>query len=500
MTTADILIIGGGINGVGIAADAAGRGLKVILCEQNDLASATSSASSKMIHGGLRYLENYEFRLVREALKEREILLKKAPHLIAPLRLYMPYLPSLRPYWMIRLGLFFYDHLNLKQSLPKCDSIRFNPASPHEPLKAGIKKGFAYSDAWVDDARLVIANAQHAQTLGANILPRHQVISAHRVNDHWQVEVKNTLNGLISKLSVKAIVNASGPWVDQVLKNVLKLPSQHHVRLVKGSHIVVPKLYQGDQAYILQHTDKRVIFVFPYRRDFSLIGTTDVNYEGSPEKASISPEEIDYLCEVINHYFKKTISAKDYVWSYSGVRPLQSDDHANPSKVTRDYTFEINDQAGQLPVLSVFGGKLTTYRRLAESALEKLAPYFPNMKAPWTANSPLPGGGIDQFEHLHQTLNQRYPWADAILIERLAHAYGTLTDKVLGDAKGYSDLGQHFGGSLYEKEVEYLLEHEWAHTAEDILWRRSKQGLVFSDAQIEALEAWLKQKTHARIA
>ncbi len=333
----DLLIIGGGINGVGIAADAAGRGLKVAVCEQHDLGQHTSSQSSKLIHGGLRYLEYYEFRLVREALKEREILLHKAPHLIRPLSIIMPHNRHLRPSWMIRIGLFLYDHLDRKQSLPKSKTLRIDANVSEEPLNALTRKAYRYSDATVDDARLVIANALQAQQLGADILVRHQVQSAKREQGQWQVVVSDGQQ--IKTLSAKALINASGPWVDNIISQKLQLPSRHHVRLVKGSHIVTRKLYAGDQAYILQNEDQRIVFVIPYRQDFSLIGTTDVPYQGDPATASISEEEKKYLLTVANHYFKTQRTEQDIVWCYSGVRPLQSDAHQDPSKVTRDYTF-----------------------------------------------------------------------------------------------------------------------------------------------------------------
>ena len=487
----DLFVIGGGVNGTGIAADAAGRGLSVALCEQDDLANHTSSYSSKLIHGGLRYLEYYEFRLVREALIEREVLLKKAPHLIHPLRIIMPHNQHLRPSWMIRMGLFLYDHLNLRQSLPKSKLIKIKAANPSEPLNDHTKKGYIYSDATVDDSRLVVSNALHAQSLGATVLTRHRVESAERQQDHWLIRVKDQKTQEIKIFQAKALANASGPWVDQVIANGLKLKSQHHVRLVKGSHLVTKKLYEGDEAYILQNEDHRIVFVIPYRNDFTLIGTTDVAYTGDPAKVTINPTEQSYLLEVVNHYFKKQLTNADVVWTYSGVRPLQSDEHADPSKVTRDYTFEVHDQQGALPVLSIFGGKITTYRKLSEHAMEKLKPYFPNLKNAWTDKTPLPGGDMEDFEVFEKQMSAHYPELPAVLLHRLCLAYGTRLALVLSESCSLEALGEYFGGTLYEREVRYLVEHEWAQTPEDVLWRRTKQGLYFSAENIAKLTHWM---------
>lgn len=489
----DLFIIGGGINGCGIAADASGRGLKVVLAEQADLANYTSSSSSKLIHGGLRYLENYEFRLVKEALVERDVLLKVAPHLVHPLRFVMPHNRYLRPAWMIRLGLFLYDHLHTSRYLFKSMSYKLNTISGN-PLKLSYVKAFEYSDARTDDARLVIANALQAQNKGATILTRHQVVNAKRVNNYWQISVKNLKTTEIIEFQAKALVNASGPWVDRVV-NELQLHTQHHIRLVKGSHIVVPKLYQEDHAYILQNTDKRVIFVIPYQGQFSLIGTTDVDYQGEPNKASCSIDEQQYLCNAVNQYFKHSISPNDIIWSYAGVRPLQSDEHGDPKKVTRDYTLEVHDDNGQLPLLSVFGGKITTYRKLAEHAMQKLTAYFPTMGAAWTDKVPLPGGEMTSFTDFVNELASKHAFLPQAMLIRLAQAYGSRCYELLKDCHSMADLGQHFGADLYECEVNFMIKTEWAESLDDIIWRRSKLGLFLSAQEQANLKAWLE--THA---
>ncbi|MDF2690918.1 MAG: glpD [Gammaproteobacteria bacterium] len=486
----DLFIIGGGINGCGIAADAAGRGLSVILCEQNDLGQHTSSHSSKLIHGGLRYLEHYEFRLVREALIERDILLKVAGHLVHPLRFVMPHNQYLRPAWMIRTGLFLYDHLNLKQSLPKSKTLQLHD-SPANPLQAHFKIAFEYSDASVDDARLVIHNALQAHAKGAKILPWHKVIYASRQKDCWQIKVLDSQDQEKTYYA-KTLINASGPWVDQIIQG-FQLTTQHHVRLVKGSHIIVPKLYEGKQAYILQHSDKRVIFVIPYQNQFSLIGTTDVDYQGDPSKASISPEEQSYLCNAVNQYFKKSISVKDIIWSYAGVRPLQSDEHGDPKKVTRDYSLEVHDENGALAILSVYGGKVTTYRKLAEHALSKLQAYFPNMAKDWTAHTPLPGANFSSFDEFCSHFKSDYAWLPEPMLNRLAKAYGTRCYELLQSAQSLEDLGIHFGADLYEAEVKFMINTEWAKSLDDIIWRRSKLGLFLTLAEQEQLNNWLHE-------
>lgn len=497
-TIYDLCVIGGGINGTGIAADAAGRDLKVYLCEQHDLANHTSSASSKLIHGGLRYLEYYEFRLVREALSEREVLLKVAPHLVQPLSLVIPHDSSQRPACLIRLGLFLYDTLGIrlgqKSLLPGSRGVDFTTEPLlGKPLKETFKKGFLYADCTVDDARLVLLNALAAHQQGATIATRTQLLEAKRQGDLWISTLQSSVTGETFSIQSRALVNATGPWLNHVIHDRLKLQTKHTVELVKGSHIVVPRFYEGDHAYLLQNTDKRVIFVIPYHQDFTMIGTTDLLYEGDPAEVTISPEEIDYLCQIVTTYFRRAITPQDVVNTWSGVRPLQAEEKANPSAVTRDYFLEVEDEQGAAPILSVFGGKITTYRRLAEHALQKLKPYFPGLKPDWTAHAPLPGG---DFPHHHLAefeikLKQTYPWLPAHLATRYAKAYGTLCHRFLNKKQTLAELGQAFSDDLYEAEVRYLIEQEWAITVEDLLWRRTKLGLRFSAAQKNALENWL---------
>ncbi|WP_097460795.1 glycerol-3-phosphate dehydrogenase [Mangrovitalea sediminis] len=492
--TYDLFVIGGGINGTGIAADASGRGLSVMLCEQSDLASATSSASSKLIHGGLRYLEYYEFRLVREALAEREVLLRNAPHLVEPLRFTLPHRPHLRPAWVIRCGLFLYDHLSRRTTLPAARSIRFGVNSP---LKPNIRKGFMYSDCWVDDARLVIANAQAASARGARIATRTRCISArrHPEDDVWEIRCQS-MNGEEETVYARALVNAAGPWAASLFDNVLHTPSPRRLKLIKGSHIIVPRFQEWHGAFILQNTDRRIVFVLPYQDDFSLIGTTDKIYSGDPAKVSIDDEETDYLLKVVNEHFVTQLSRQDIVSAYSGVRPLCDDESADPSAMTRDYTVEVTSENGQLPILSVFGGKITTYRKLAEAALAHLRPWFPQMGQDWTAEAPLPGATaqLNTRQALLELLTELYPALPAPLLKRYARSYGTHAMRFLGDAKSVNDLGHHFGAGLYEREVRHLIEDEWAETAEDILWRRTKLGLKLSEAQRVQLSNYLEAR------
>ncbi|WP_432468544.1 glycerol-3-phosphate dehydrogenase [Agarivorans sp. Z349TD_8] len=486
----EMIVIGGGINGVGIAADAAGRGLKVALFEQNDLASATSSASSKLIHGGLRYLEYYEFRLVSEALKEREVLLNMAPHLVEPMRFRLPHRPHLRPWLLIRMGLFLYDHLAKRSTLAACKGLYFGQDSV---LKNDISKGFEYSDCWVDDARLVVSNALLAKQQGAYIAPRHQVISAKREAQHWLVEVLNQNTHQRQQLRCDSLVNAAGPWVQQFIEQAMHLMPPRRIRLVKGSHIVVPKLHAQSQSYILQNSDKRIVFVIPYQQDYSLIGTTDLEYHGDPAKVAISTSEISYLCDVVNQHFQQQISSNDVIHSFSGVRPLCQDESDDPSAVTRDYTLELSEAEQGAPLLSVFGGKLTTYRKLAEAALALLAPRLSAMGAPWTSKATLPGGKLEQ--PLAEFIAQQQALAaelDPALIERWCHQFGRQIQTLLAAVKHHG-LGLHFGGQLYQVEVDYLQAEEWAFTAEDILWRRTKQGLQLNADQQQALADYLQE-------
>ncbi|WP_076540577.1 glycerol-3-phosphate dehydrogenase [Shewanella sp. UCD-KL21] len=492
----DIVVIGGGINGVGIAADAASRGLKILLCEQNDLASATSSNSSKLIHGGLRYLEHYEFRLVKEALAEREVLLRNAPHIIKPLTFHLPHQDHLRPAWMIRLGLMMYDNLAKRITLPKSKSIKF---SADNPLKSEITKGFSYADAWVDDSRMVVLNALQAKQLGAQIYTRTRCVNAKREQQHWLVTLECQQTGKQFSVKSKALVNASGPWVAKLFDDVLPFTSPQNIRLVRGSHIVVPRIHSQPQAYILQNEDQRIVFILPFEDDYSLIGTTDMDYQGDPGQVQINDEEIDYLIDITNSYFKQQISRNDVLHTFSGVRPLIDDEAESAQKVSRDYRFEIDapklDDGQQAAVLlSAFGGKITTYRKLSEAAVNQLAAYFPQLAPSNTANQPLPGGNISSITTLLAQLKALYPNMPQQLIHRWARSYGTLTMDVIGSATCEAQLGQDFGHGLYAAEVDYLIANEWAQDASDILWRRTKVGLRFNAQQTQVLQSYLMSR------
>jgi glycerol-3-phosphate dehydrogenase len=486
----DLLVVGGGINGAGIARDAVGRGLTVLLCDKGDVAEGTSSRSGKLVHGGLRYLEYREFRLVREALIEREVLLRNAPHIIWPMRFVLPHNRELRPAWLIRLGLFLYDHLGGRERLPGSRSLDFRSAPEGQALRPEFRRGFEYSDCWVDDARLVVLNAIAAREGGAHILPRTECVSARRAGPLWQAVLRDRATGTNRPVTARAMVNAAGPWVDRFLAGAVGTNSSKRVRLVKGSHIVVPKTYEGDQAYLIQHTDRRVIFVNPYEQDYLLIGTTDIPYEGEPDAAAAEPAEIEYLCAAVNRYLRRPIAPADVVHDFAGVRPLLDDQQANPSAVTRDYSFELAGGTGEAPLLSIFGGKITTYRRLAEQALDRLRPFFPTMSGPWTATTPLPGGDIAgaDFASFERQLRQRHGWLPPPVAQHYARCYGTRAERLLDGAKAVGDLGRHFGAALYQREVDYLRQEEWAATAEDILWRRTKFGLHLSPGQAAALE------------
>ncbi|KEY58625.1 glycerol-3-phosphate dehydrogenase [Serratia sp. DD3] len=498
METKDLIVIGGGINGAGIAADAAGRGLSVLLLEAQDLASATSSASSKLIHGGLRYLEHYEFRLVSEALAEREVLLKLAPHITFPMRFRLPHQPHLRPAWMIRTGLFLYDHLGKRTSLPGSKGLHFGADSV---LNAELKRGFEYSDCWVDDARLVVLNAQAVTERGGEVRTRTQVTRAWRENDLWVVEATEVNSGKRLTWRAKGLVNATGPWVKHFFDDGLKLKSPYGIRLIKGSHIVVPRVHDQPQAYILQNEDHRIVFVIPWMDEFSIIGTTDVEYHGDPQEVQIDENEIDYLLKVYNHHFKKQLGRNDIVWTYSGVRPLCDDESDSPQAVTRDYTLDIDDVQGKAPLLSVFGGKLTTYRKLAEHALEKLAHYYPGCGPAWTKNGLLPGGDIaGSRDHYAAKLRQQSPWLTESLARRYARTYGSHSQQILANASNLSDLGEHFGHELYEAELRYLVDQEWVSELDDAIWRRTKLGMWLSEAQQARVKTWLTAQAEAKIA
>ncbi len=485
----DLLVIGGGINGVGIAADAAGRGLDVVLCESNDLASATSSASTKLIHGGLRYLEQYEFSLVRKALAEREVLLRNAPHIITPLRFQLPHRPHLRPRWMIRAGLYLYDFLSKRITLPASRSLRFGPDSP---LVASLRNGFEYSDAWVDDARLVVMVAKQAEQHGAQILVRKKCVEASEEQGGWRVSLMDTRTGLVETLRARALVNAAGPWVEIFSNAVLPQKKHEHIRLVKGCHIVVPRMFASPEAFLLQNSDGRVVFVIPYEQDFTLIGTTEEDLLGDPASAKISAWEIDYLVEVTNEYFKTKITKDDVLHVFAGVRPLMSDEEESASEVSRDYTIAL-DTTGA-PLLTIYGGKITTYRRLAESASEKLREIFSHMKGDWTEHATLPGGDFESQAKLSAAIALAAPWLPASIRQRWVGSYGTLSYQILAATKGLGDLGQDFGHGLSAREVDYLCSSEWAEEADDILWRRTKLGLLFSADQKAQLEDYLARR------
>ncbi|NQZ13839.1 MAG: glycerol-3-phosphate dehydrogenase [Alphaproteobacteria bacterium] len=500
----DLCIIGGGINGVGIARDAAGRGLKVLLVEAQDLGSATSSASTKLIHGGLRYLEHYEFNLVKESLHEREVLLNAAPHIIWPLRFVLPHHSSLRPIWMIRLGLFLYDRLAGRKKLQKSEHLDFNVSKVGDPLKDNFKEGFEYSDCWVDDARLVVLNAVDAQERGADILPHTACVHMEEApvskdaQSGWCLHLQNMMSGDQFQVKAKMIVNAAGPWVRGILEGsnlVEDYDGTPGIRLVQGSHIVVPKLYEGDHPYILQQDDKRIVFSIPYEGQYTLIGTTDKTFAGDASQAIISEEEIEYLINAINQSFEKQISKEDIVWTYSGVRSLVEDGHENASEVTRDYKLFLKEHHGA-PILSVFGGKLTTYRTLAEDVLGKVSLTFKahgykEVGKPWTAEEALPGGDMPyrSFDAYMKLQKPRYGFLPESLIYRYARAYGTRMEWFLNSVHKVDDLGRDFGDQIYEAEILYLIKHEFAHTAEDVLWRRSKLGLHIKRNTAQAVEA-----------
>jgi glycerol-3-phosphate dehydrogenase len=492
----DLLIVGGGVNGAGIARDATGRGLKVILCERGDLAGATSSASSKLIHGGLRYLEYYEFRLVREALLEREVLLTVAPHIIWPMRFVLPHDRHLRPTWMIRAGLFLYDHLARRKTLPGSEQVDFRRHPAGRPMRPEFHAGFIYSDCWVDDARLVVLMARDAADRGAEILTRTECVAAARDGDAWSATLRDA-KGLERHVRARAMVNAAGPWVGKVLGQVVGRNDAKPPRLVKGSHIVVPRLHDGLEAYILQNADRRIVFVIPYEGRFSLVGTTDVPYDGDPAQVAISADETRYLCDVVGRWFKKAPTPDDVVWSYAGVRPLFDDQSDNPAAVTRDYVLKVEAENNQPALLSIYGGKITTFRRLAEHALEKLAPHLPAMKPAWTATAPLPGGDLGgaSFDAFLAETRRRYPFLPAGTAARMAHAYGDRIERVIDGAASLDALGHDLGAGLSEREASYLVDQEWARSAEDMLWRRSKLGLHAPPGTRESLAAWLAERS-----
>lgn len=488
----DIFVIGGGINGAGIARDAAGRGLSVILCEKDDLAEGTSSRSGKLVHGGLRYLEYYEFRLVREALIEREVLLNSASHIIWPMRFVLPHSKQDRPAWLVRLGLFLYDHLGGRKKLPGTRTLDLHRDPEGAPIKDTYPLGFEYSDCWVDDARLVILNALDAAQRGAQVLTRTSCVSARRDRGSWLVTTRNEVTGEQQQVRAKVLVNAAGPWVRHVIDDVAGARSNRNIRLVKGSHIIVPKFWQGQQAYLFQNHDKRVIFINPYEGDKALIGTTDIPYEGRVEEVTADESEIEYLLAAVNRYFKEQLRREDVIETFSGVRPLFDDGQGNPSAVTRDYVFDLDETEGAA-LLNVFGGKITTFRKLSEHALQRIAKLFPSMGPDWTRSATLPGGDIPDADYVQflDSLRQKYAWLPRSLLDHYGRLYGSITGQIIGQVQSLKGLGQHFGANLYEAEVRYLVENEWAQTAEDILSRRTKEGLRLNDEEKAKLEAWL---------
>jgi glycerol-3-phosphate dehydrogenase len=477
----DLAVIGGGINGVGIARDAAGRGLSVLLVEQGDLSGGTSSASTKLVHGGLRYLEYREFRLVRESLAEREVLLRAAPHVIRPLRFVLPWHSGGRPWWMLRAGLFLYDHMGGRRLLPPTRALDLRNDPAGVPLRDDLIRGFEYSDCWADDARLVILAARDAADRGADIRPRTRCERAYPEDGNWTLQLEGG-----AKVHARVLVNAAGPAVSRVLTDVVGHNQVTRTRLVKGSHIVVPRLFSHDRCYLLQNPDGRICFAIPYENDFTLIGTTDEDYHGDLAHVTITQREKAYLCAAVGEWFREPVNPDDIVWSYAGVRPLRDDGASKAQEATRDYVLELS---GAPPVLSVFGGKITTFRRLAEAAMERLARYFPGMKPRWTANGALPGGDFpwDGFAALRDGLLRRWPFLPSATATRLTRAYGTRAESLLDGARAWSDLGPIFGADLTRREVDWLVETEWARTAEDILWRRSKLGLRFAANEVSAL-------------
>lgn len=483
--TYDVLVIGGGINGVGIARDAAGRGFKTLLCEAGDLASATSSASSKLIHGGLRYLESYEFKLVRHALAEREVLLRIAPHLITPLRFVLPVDKGMRPAWMLRIGLFLYDHLARRAILPGTVRLNLRTCLQGAPLQERFRTGFEYSDCWADDARLVVLNAVDAKERGATIATRTKCIALDRSAEQWTATLQPE-NGPATRVTARMLVNAAGPWVDEIMGQMGRRSNRPNLRLVKGSHIVTRKLFDGDHAYIFQSGDGRVIFAIPYERDFTLIGTTEEDWSLDRGKPEISAEETQYLCDTINAYFSAKIAPADVLWFYAGVRPLFDDQNESASVVTRDYVFDLDGANDELaPALSIFGGKLTTYRKLGEEAVDRIASYVGPAGPQWTSTAPLPGGDFSPREltALCARNAATWPWMPAAQVSRMTLAYGTKLPQLIGEARSLADLGKHYGADLYHAEVAYLKAHEFAETAEDVMWRRSKLGLRLSTAE-----------------
>ena len=485
----DLLVIGGGINGVGVARDAAGRGLRVLLCEKDDLAQHTSSASTKLIHGGLRYLELYDFKLVRHALQEREVLMRSAPHIIHPLRFVLPHHRELRPKWMIRIGLFIYDHLGGRKLLPSSNGLNLTQHETGKPLKQAFSAGFEYSDCWVHDARLVVLTAMDAEARGARIETHTECVALERSEKHWHATLEQS--GKQIRVKADAVINAAGPWVERVLNLGIGDDNRHGVRFVKGSHVVVPKLFDHPYAYIFQNGDGRVLFAIPFEDRYTLLGTTDIEVNDLPGEARITPDETEYICDAVSQYFEKPVSSSDVVWSYSGVRPLYDDAASSASKVTRDYNLHLNTDGA--PVISIYGGKITTYRRLAEEVLDLLSGAYSVPGQAWTEESHLPGGDIANADlNVFTSLCYKlYPWMERKILKDYTVRYGTRVSILLEGCNCAEDLGRSFAEGLYQKEVEYLIQHEYARSAEDILWRRTKSGLQASEQEVAQLDAWI---------
>jgi glycerol-3-phosphate dehydrogenase len=491
-TDYDVFVIGGGINGCGIARDAQGRGFKVALAEMKDLGSGTSSWSTKLIHGGLRYLEHYEFRLVREALKERETLWAMAPHIIWPMRFVLPYHSDMRPAWLIRLGLFLYDYIGGRKKLPATKTLDLTTDPAGKALKDRYKKAFEYSDCWVDDARLVLLNAQDAQRLGAKIQTRTKVVQADKKSDHWLVTTEDVVTKERETVSASMIVNAAGPWVDSFLSAAMGRNTKN-VRMVQGSHIIVKKKFDHNRSYFFQNGDGRIFFGIPYQEDLTLIGTTDQDYEGDPADVAITPSEIDYLCEGASGYFEEPVTQDDVVWTYSGVRPLYDDGASKAQEATRDYVLKREGGRGEAALVNIFGGKITTYRKLAESMLEEIEAVLGKKGQPWTEGATLPGGDFEThgYEAQVQKLQTQYPFLGAEQARRFIRQYGTAAFKMMHGASSEGDMGRSFGSDITEREVRYQMDHEWSRTAEDVLWRRTKRGLRLSKDEAKALDEWM---------
>lgn len=497
MIKTDLLVIGGGINGAGVARDAAGRGLSVVLCERDDLAAHTSSSSTKLIHGGLRYLEHHEFRLVRHSLIEREVLLAMAPHIIWPLRFVLPHHAGLRPRWLIRLGLFLYDHIGGRRVLPASHAVDLRRHPAGAALRPEYRYGFEYSDCWVQDARLVVLTARDAAARGARVLTRTECVRLVRKAQHWIATLRDRRRGTTLSVQARAVVNAAGPWVETVAARAQGIASRHQVRLVKGSHIVVARQFDHPYPYIFQHRDGRVVFAIPFEGDYTLLGTTDIEVEGDPGTVATEEREVRYICEAVSEYLRKSITPQDVLWSYVGVRPLLDDAANHASKVTRDYELELDAEGP--PLLNIIGGKITTYRRLAEEVMERLREPLGLRAGPWTAGSHLPGGDFDSggFDRFVAQCRDRYPWLNAERLHDYCRNYGTEIHRLLQGCHCERDLGHHFGGGLFEAEVRYLREYEWALAAEDIVWRRTKKGLALTPEARAALAHWLDEHAPA---